>query len=81
MTGRRGQGRISRAEAECSNTFPSSGEAANSSPGGPQKSSRAEDDESMSERFLEPRARGGIFGAQDGHVSMNFRVLYQPIKA
>ena len=31
--------------------------------------------------FLESRARGGIFGAQDGRASINFRVLYQLIKA
>ena len=32
--------------------------------------------------FLHPRAReGGFFGAQDGRASINFRVLYQLIKA
>src|SRR5215469_14811307 len=33
------------------------------------------------DRVLHPRARGGLFGPQDGHASINFRVLYQLIKA
>ena len=32
-------------------------------------------------RDFSSRARGGIFGAQDGRASINFRVLYQLIKA
>jgi ABC-type Fe3+/spermidine/putrescine transport system ATPase subunit len=32
-------------------------------------------------RFLHPRARGSIFGVQDGTASINFRVLSQLIKA